>query len=101
VRVEPQQATSGRGEINFFEIFSPKYKARTILASIICATQSMEYFVVGFNLPSISTRLFGSEFLYAILGAVFFNLFGIADVRDRNSSGLLIFRHSFAIQSGR
>lgn len=37
----------------------------------------MEYFAVGFNLPSISTRIFGSDFLYAILGAVFFNVFGI------------------------
>ena len=77
VRVEPEQAATGPGTINFFEIFSPQYRARTILASIICATQSMEYFAVGFNLPSISTRLFGSAFLYAILGAVFFNLFGI------------------------
>ncbi len=72
VRVEPEQAASGPGKINFFEIFSPQYRARTILASIICATQSMEYFAVGFNLPSISTRLFRGEFLYAILGAVFF-----------------------------
>jgi MFS family permease len=61
----------------FSEIFSQKYRLRTLLVSIICMTQSMEYFAVGFNLPSISTRLFGSDFLYAILGAVFFNIFGI------------------------
>lgn len=63
--------------INFFEIFSPGFRWRTVLVSIICATQSMEYFAVGFNLPAISTRLFGTDFLYAILGAIVFNLFGI------------------------
>lgn len=62
---------------DFREIFSPRYRARTILASIICMTQSMQYFAVGFNLPSISTHIFGSDFLYAILGAVCFNIFGI------------------------
>ncbi|MEO8714449.1 MAG: MFS transporter, partial [Acetobacteraceae bacterium] len=62
---------------NFSEIFTPKYRMRTILASIICLTQSLEYFAVGFNLPSISVKLFGSDFLYAILGAIFFNIFGI------------------------
>jgi MFS family permease len=61
----------------FKQIFAAKYLPRTVLASIICMTQSMEYFAVGFNLPTISTRLFGSDFLYAILGAVFFNIFGI------------------------
>lgn len=64
-------------DVNFWEIFSPKYRTRTILASIICVTQSLEYFAVGFNLPSISVKLFGSDFLYAILGAIFFNIFGI------------------------
>lgn len=63
---------------SFLEIFSPRYRLRTLLVSIICATQSMEYFAVGFNLPSISTRLFGTNFIYAILGAILFNLFGIA-----------------------
>lgn len=63
---------------DFREIFSPKFRMRTLLASVICATQSLEYFAVGFNLPSISVKLFGSDFLYAILGAVFFNMFGIA-----------------------
>ena len=59
------------------EIFSPLYRSRTLLASIICATQSAEYFAIGFNLPSISTKLFGGNFIFAILGAILFNLFGI------------------------
>ncbi len=40
-------------------------------------TQSAEYFAIGFNLPSISTKLFGANFIFAILGAIVFNLFGI------------------------
>jgi MFS family permease len=63
--------------LNFATIFAPEYRMRTILVSIICATQSAEYFAVGFNLPTISTRLFGTNFIYAILGAIVFNLFGI------------------------
>lgn len=65
-------------KVDVSEIFSPAYRRRTLLVSIICATQSMEYFAVGFNLPSISARLFGTDFIYAILGAILFNLFGIA-----------------------
>jgi MFS family permease len=81
VKVEPLTANidpAKTSKINFTMIFSPQYRIRTTLVSIICATQSIEYFAVGFNLPTISTRLFGTEFLYAILGAILFNLFGIA-----------------------
>jgi len=60
------------------DLFAKKYIARTILISIICATQSMEYFAIGFNLPSISQTLFGKDFIHAIIGAILFNLFGIA-----------------------
>ncbi len=61
----------------FAEIFQPLYAKRTLLISAICITQSMEYFAIGFNLPSISQTLFGSAFINAILGAIAFNLFGI------------------------
>jgi MFS transporter, putative metabolite transport protein len=71
---EPKRAPKAA---RFQEIFSEQYRWRTLLATIICMTQSMEYFAVGFNLPTISTRLFGTDFLYAIVGAVFFNIFGI------------------------
>ncbi|MDR3521872.1 MAG: MFS transporter [Acidocella sp.] len=62
----------------YSELFTPQYRNRTFLISIICMTQSLEYFAIGFNLPIISTQLFGSKFLFAILGSMFFNLFGIA-----------------------
>ncbi|ANS73273.1 MFS transporter [Paenibacillus yonginensis] len=57
-------------------IFQGKYKLRTILASIITFTQSMEYFAVGFYIPTISSLLFGKGVIYAIVGTIVFNLFG-------------------------
>lgn len=65
-------------KLNAMEIFSPRYRMNTLIASIICVTQSMEYFAVGFNLPSISSTIFGTDFKFAILGTICFNLFGIA-----------------------
>lgn len=62
---------------DYAQIFSKPYRLRTLLASIIAPTQSMEYFAVGFYLPVISVLLFGNQLVYAILGTVFFNLFGI------------------------
>ncbi|MHB1304078.1 MAG: MFS transporter [Acidiphilium sp.] len=75
--VRATASVAAKPRLDFREIFAPTYRMRTLLVSIICATQSMEYFAVGFNLPAISTRLFGTDFIYAILGAILFNLFGI------------------------
>ena len=77
VRVAPAPRTPAPAHGSVLEIFSSRYRSRTLLASIICATQSAEYFAIGFNLPSISTKLFGGSFIFAILGAILFNLFGI------------------------
>jgi len=77
VQVAPEPPPPAGPRFEFKEIFSSKYRSSTILVSIICATQSMEYFAVGFNLPTLSTKMFGSDFLFAILGAILFNLFGI------------------------
>ncbi len=80
VKVDPDALSHDHAKsqkVNFFEIFNSKYRLRTLLISIICMTQSMEYFAVGFNLPTISSHLFGSDFIYAIMGAICFNLFGI------------------------
>lgn len=59
------------------ELFSGRYLRRTMLASLVCITQAVEYFSVGFNLPSISEDLFGKGISTAIMGAILFNLFGI------------------------
>jgi MFS family permease len=84
VTAEPM-AQAPKPKLNVMEIFSPRYRMNTLIASIICATQSMEYFAVGFNLPSISRTIFGTDFKFAILGAICFNLFGIV------GSGLGVF----------
>jgi MFS family permease len=79
-RVSPEAGRPAKAAIiqaKFGEIFSPTYIKRTLLISVICITQSMEYFAIGFNLPSISQTLFGKAFINAIMGAVVFNMFGI------------------------
>jgi MFS transporter, putative metabolite transport protein len=58
-------------------LFKGKYLPRTILASAVCITQAIEYFSVGFNIPSMSQAIFGNSMENAILGAVCFNVFGI------------------------
>ena len=39
-------------KINYSEIFSPKYRLRTFLVSVISITQATEYYAVGFDLPN-------------------------------------------------
>ncbi|MCS7461214.1 MFS transporter [Paenibacillus doosanensis] len=58
-------------------IFKPRYRARTILVGILTSTQAMQYFAVGFYIPSISAMLFGKGIINSISGTIFFNLFGI------------------------
>ena len=48
---------------NYAAIFSRAYRARTLLVSIVSITQSLEYFAVGFYLPSISAIIFGNDFV--------------------------------------
>jgi putative MFS transporter len=74
-------AATARSRVALGSIFQKGLRARTVLSSIIASTQSMEYFAVGFYLPSITALLFGGSpqegALYAILGAIVFNIFGV------------------------
>ena len=63
---------------NFAQIFSPTYRPRTILAAVIAAMQSLEYYAVAFYFPVISQTLFGNSLLRAIGASLLFNLFGLA-----------------------
>ena len=72
--VAPQAARVAQ----FSTLFSKTYLPRTLLISAVCIMQAIEYFSIGFNVPSISQAIFGHTIRTAILGAVFFNLFGIA-----------------------
>ena len=62
---------------DYGRIFSRQYLKRTILVSIVCPLQSMLFFAVVFYLPTISLLIFGKNFINAILGSAFFNVFGI------------------------
>ena len=73
--LEEAAVTHGRAKLG--SIFQKGLRARTVLSSIIASTQSMEYFAVGFYLPSITALIFGKGILFAILGAIVFNIFGI------------------------
>lgn len=79
VNVHPASKSStdqAKEKMSYKAIFQGKYKLRTLLASIITFTQSMEYFAVGFYIPTISTIIFGKGVIYAITGTIVFNLFG-------------------------
>lgn len=66
-----------RGVANVLLIFRGVYLPRTILAATVQIGQSIQYFAVGWYLPLISAALFGKDFVYATLGALMFNVFGI------------------------
>ena len=66
-----------RGVANVLLIFRGVYLPRTILAATVQIGQSIEYFAVGWYLPLISAALFGKGFVYATVGALVFNVFGI------------------------
>ncbi len=72
------QRTHGESWSLYRQIFSRRYRLRTLQASLISAMQSCEYYAVGFYLPSIALVLFGSGFATALAGSLVFNLFGIA-----------------------
>nr|WP_283125864.1 MFS transporter [Providencia stuartii] len=65
------------GVRNLLLIFKGVYLPRTILAATVQICQSIQYFGIGWYLPVISAAMFGKNFVYATLGSLFFNLFGI------------------------
>lgn len=73
---ERVRAVTERKKLPYTAIFRGKYRMRTLLASIITFTQSMEYFAVGFYIPTISAIMFGKGVIYAITGTIVFNIFG-------------------------
>jgi MFS transporter, putative metabolite transport protein len=78
---KPEELEISKGKnkprLSYTVLFSAQYRMRTLMASIIAATQSMQYFAVGFYLPVIAAMIFGKDFLWAIVGSLVFNFFGI------------------------
>ncbi len=60
------------------KLFAKRYRARTALAGIVGAMQSMEYYAVGFYLSFITLELFGESRLTGIVVPMVFNFaFGV------------------------
>lgn len=72
---EPETKPSLSG---FVTLFSQKYRRRTILAGVVGASQSMQYYAVGFFLPVIVASFFSTDRLTLIIVPLLFNLlFGV------------------------
>jgi putative MFS transporter len=56
--------------IRYSAIFSPPYLSRTVLVSVISITNSLQYFAVGFYLPSIASAIFGRDFVFSAIGTL-------------------------------
>ncbi|HEX3505145.1 MAG TPA: MFS transporter [Xanthobacteraceae bacterium] len=66
-----------RHRFSYSAIFSPPYRSRTVLVSIISITQSLQYFAVGFYLPAIAGTIFGRNFVYAAVGTLVSTIAGV------------------------
>ncbi|GAA1217710.1 MFS transporter [Prauserella alba] len=80
------------GPREFARLFSPRYRARTILAASVSALQSVQYYAVGFALPVIIAALLHQGRLTSIVGPLVFNLVfgvlgGLLGVRLSNKLG--------------
>jgi len=64
---------------DFGRLFSPRYRRRTIQASIVGASQSMQYYAVGFFLPVIVAGFLAQGRLTSIVAPLVFNfVFGVS-----------------------
>ncbi|MQA11809.1 MAG: MFS transporter [Pseudonocardiaceae bacterium] len=60
------------------QLFTPRYRRRTILAGILGGTQAAQYYAVGFALPFIIGSFLGQDTLTTIIGPLIFNFaFGV------------------------
>ncbi|WAC54284.1 MFS transporter [Gordonia sp. SL306] len=64
-------------ERRWTELFSVRFRARTILANVVTMMQALQYYAVAYYLPVIALSLFGENFGEATFGSIVFNVFGI------------------------
>lgn len=61
------------------DVWRPRYRARTIQASLVSLTQGLEYYAVGYYLSAITLTLVGTSTLTGVVGPLIFNIvFGVA-----------------------
>ena len=70
-------ARPGTDKARLKDLFAPEHRARTLLSATVQATQSIQYYAIGFYLPIIALTLFGESFPMATTGALVMNLFGV------------------------
>lgn len=59
-------------------LFTPRYRQRTILAGVVSACQSIQYYAISFSLPFIIAGFLAQGRLESIAGSLFYNaVFGI------------------------
>lgn len=72
----PEQAPQKR-KTRVSEIFTPRFRARTVLASVISGTQAIQYYAVGFYIPMLAALIFGADTLSILIATLGINLFGV------------------------
>ncbi|MCU4160385.1 MFS transporter [Acidiphilium sp. AL] len=78
VKIDPaDKHAPPRARVDFLEIFHPQFLRTTLIVTIIAIAESLEYFAIGFNIPTIVVKVFGASFLYAIMGLLLFNAIGL------------------------
>lgn len=70
-------ATAPTKAVPIRAIFGKKYRARTVLTSVLSGIQAMEYYAVGFYVPTIVALILGKGVLFALIGTIVINVFGI------------------------
>lgn len=76
-RVEAPETRRRPATSGFRELFTPRFRARTVLASMISGTQAVQYYAVGFYIPVIAGVLFGADVRSVLIATVLINLFGV------------------------
>lgn len=75
--VHEPAAKTGR-TIKVGALFAPRFRARTLLCSVITSAQSLQYYAVGFYTPVIAGLLFGADVLAVLLSTIVVNVVALA-----------------------
>lgn len=62
---------------NVSAIFAPRYRLRTLVASVVAGGQAIQYFAVGFYLPIIIGNILGENIVDLVIGIAIINVFGL------------------------
>ncbi|GAA4972104.1 MFS transporter [Pseudonocardia tropica] len=76
--VEADEAKPARDDgYRLSTIFNRKFRARTVLASMVAGMQAMQYYAIGFYLPVIAGLIFGTDLVAIVLATVTVHTFAL------------------------